>query len=79
MEDVSETNLTRWKKLADYAHSKGILLGGYSLFSSRRIDDENDVVDPVTGKTGHAFLVMLLVLGVNGDLIIEIKSSNFLK
>lgn len=55
MEDVSETNLTRWKKLADYAHSKGILLGGYSLFSSRRIDDENDVVDPVTGKTGHAF------------------------
>ncbi|NBA75052.1 alpha-galactosidase [Emticicia sp. ODNR4P] len=55
MEDVSETNLTCWKKLADYAHSKGILLGGYSLFSSRRIDDENDVVDPVTGKTGHAF------------------------
>jgi hypothetical protein len=55
MEDVSETNLNRWKKLADYAHSKGILLGGYSLFSSRRIDDENDVVDPVTGKTGHAF------------------------
>ena len=24
-------------------------LGGYSLFSSRRIDDENDVIDPVTG------------------------------
>lgn len=55
MEDTSELNLSRWKKLADYAHSKGILLGGYSLFSSRRIDDDNDVVDPVTGKTGHAF------------------------
>jgi len=35
--------------LADYAHSKGIKLGGYSLFSSRRIDDENDVIDPKTG------------------------------
>lgn len=55
MEDISESNIERWKKLADYAHRKGILLGGYSLFSSRRIDDANDVVDPVTGKTGHAF------------------------
>lgn len=55
MEDMSEENLNRWKKIAEKAHSKGIQIGGYSLFSSRRIDDENDVVDPVTGKTGHAF------------------------
>ena len=55
MEDMSEENLNRWKKIAEQAHSKGIQIGGYSLFSSRRIDDENDVVDPVTGKTGHAF------------------------
>ncbi len=49
MEDDSEANIAKFKALADYAHSKGILLGGYSLFSSRRIDDENDVIDPVTG------------------------------
>lgn len=55
MEDSSAKNLERWKRLADYAHSKGILLGGYSLFSSRRISDEDDVVDPKTGKPGGAF------------------------
>jgi hypothetical protein len=49
MEDASEINIRKFKELADYAHSKGIKLGGYSLFSSRRIDDENDVIDPVTG------------------------------
>lgn len=55
MEDSSTANLAKWKKLADYAHSKGIKIGGYSLFSSRRIDDENDVIDPKTGKPGGAF------------------------
>lgn len=49
MEDASDANIRKFKELADYAHSKGILLGGYSLFSSRRIDDENDVIDPKTG------------------------------
>lgn len=55
MEDDSEANLKRWKALADDAHSKGILLGGYSLFSSRKISDEDDVIDPKTGKPGAAF------------------------
>lgn len=55
MEDSSVTNLEKWKKLADYAHGKKIKMGGYSLFSSRRIDDETDVVDPKTGKPGGAF------------------------
>jgi len=49
MEDNSDANIQKFKDLADYAHSKGIKLGGYSLFSSRRIDDETDVIDPVTG------------------------------
>ncbi|ADB42302.1 alpha-galactosidase precursor [Spirosoma linguale] len=49
MEDASDANIKKFKALADYAHSKGILLGGYSLFSSRRIDDETDVIDPKTG------------------------------
>ncbi len=55
MEDTSEANIIRWKRLSDYAHSKGILIGSYSLFSSRRIDDETDVIDPKTGKPGGAF------------------------
>ena len=55
MEDSSTQNITRWKKLADYAHQKKILLGGYSLFSSRRISDEDDVIDVATGKPGGAF------------------------
>lgn len=54
MEDVGETNVQKFKDLANYAHSKGIQLGGYSLFSSRRIDDETDVVNPATGRTGGA-------------------------
>ncbi|WP_232074343.1 alpha-galactosidase [Spirosoma aureum] len=49
MEDTSATNIRKFKELADYAHAKGILLGGYSLFSSRRIDDDTDVIDPKTG------------------------------
>jgi hypothetical protein len=55
MEDNSPENIERWKKNADYAHSKGVKIGGYSLFSSRRISDQDDVVDPKTGKPGGAF------------------------
>jgi hypothetical protein len=49
IEDTSAGNIAKWKKLADYAHQEGILIGGYSLFSSRKISDEDDVIDPVTG------------------------------
>lgn len=55
MEDTSLSNIRRWKSLAGYAHGKGIKIGGYSLFSSRRISDEDDVVDPKTGRPGGAF------------------------
>ncbi len=55
MEDSSTSNIARWKANAAYAHSKGILIGGYSLFSSRRISDEDDVISAVTGKPGGAF------------------------
>ena len=57
MENASAKNIAKFKALADYAHSKGIKLGGYSLFSSRSIDDENDVIDPLTGlpNTGAFF------------------------
>ncbi len=54
MEDLSESNLNRWKNLTTYAHEKGIFLGGYSLFSSRKINDETDVIDSKTGRPGGA-------------------------
>ncbi|MBL7805077.1 MAG: alpha-galactosidase [Saprospiraceae bacterium] len=55
MEDTSAANIRRWKELADYAHSKNVLLGSYALFSSRRISDADDVIDPRTGRPGGAF------------------------
>lgn len=55
MEDSSDKNIQRWKQLAQYAHKQQIQIGGYSLFSSRRINDSVDVINPLTGKTGGAF------------------------
>ena len=46
VEDESHNNLERMKKLADYAHSKGVALGGYSLLASRHVGGGNDVVMP---------------------------------
>lgn len=54
MEDTTATNLAKFKALAEYAHSKGVGLGGYSLFSSRKISPETDVIDIKTGKPGGA-------------------------
>ncbi len=42
------------KALVDYAHSKGIELGGYTLLASRSISTADDVLDPETGEPGHA-------------------------
>lgn len=55
MEDTSEANLSRWKQIADYAHRKNVRIGSYSLFSSRKIDDTTDVINPLTGKPGGTF------------------------
>ncbi len=54
MEDLSEKNIDKFRELVDYAHGKGIELGGYSLFSSRKIGPETDVIDIDTGKPGGA-------------------------
>lgn len=58
-ETTSDEHIRAIKSLADYAHSKGIEMGGYSLYASRSISPEVDVVNPTTGKTdgaifGHA-------------------------
>ncbi len=55
MEDASPANHGQWKIIADYAHQKGIKIGGYTLFSSREIGPETDVISPETGKPGGAF------------------------
>ena len=52
MEDVSEENIARYKELVDYAHSRGIEMGCYSLLASRWISDEVDVINPATGHRG---------------------------
>lgn len=54
IENEKPEYLAQLKELADYAKSKHIALGGYSLLASRAIDAENDVINPKTGKTGGA-------------------------
>ncbi|MCL3781091.1 alpha-galactosidase [Prolixibacteraceae bacterium JC049] len=52
MENEDEKNYKKFRELREYANSKGIELGGYSLLSSRWISDEVDVINPKTGKRG---------------------------
>ena len=54
IENETPENLTEMKSLADYAKSKGVALGGYSLLASRSIDATNDAINPNTGKPGGA-------------------------
>lgn len=42
------------RDLVEYAHSRGVELGGYSLLASRRVSDEDDAINPETGKPGGA-------------------------
>ena len=46
IERDSKRYTAEMRDYADYAHGKGIEIGGYSLLASRRIDDANDVVMP---------------------------------
>jgi hypothetical protein len=79
MEDSSQKNIIKWKTLADYAHQKNILLGGYSLFSSRRISDADDVIDIKTGKPGGAFFGNAPCFGSKWGLAYRDKIKYFFK
>jgi hypothetical protein len=79
MEDSSLANIKKWKTLTDYAHQHKILLGGYSLFSSRRISDADDVVDIKTGKPGGAFFGNAPCFGSNWGLAYRDKIKYFFK
>lgn len=46
MEDDSPANIAKFKAYREYANSKGLGFGGYSLLASRSIDKENDIVNP---------------------------------
>ncbi len=51
-EDTSAVNIAKFKELVDYARSRGVEMGCYSLLASRWISDEVDVINPLTGKRG---------------------------
>jgi len=78
MEDTTETNIQKIKTLVDYAHSKGIEMGGYSLFSSRSIDEQNDVINPKTGKRGGAIFGNAPCLGSEWGLAYLQKLKTFI-
>lgn len=77
MEDTTAANLQLWRQLADYAHQHGIKIGGYSLFSSRRIIDADDVIDAATGKPGGAFFGHAPCFGSNWGLAYSNKIKYF--
>jgi hypothetical protein len=54
MENNDPEYLSRIREDVDYAHARGIEVGGYSLLASRRISDEHDVIHPTTGRPGGA-------------------------
>ncbi len=53
IENTKPEYLAEMKRYADYAHSKGIEIGGYSLLSSRKIGNGNNVVSPPGEKPAH--------------------------
>ena len=53
MEDDRAENHGKFRALADYARSRGVHLGGYSLLSSRRIGPETNVKSPPGEKPTH--------------------------
>ncbi len=53
-ENEDPAYIAQLRSLAEYARSKRVELGGYSLLASRRISDEDDAINPKTGKPGGA-------------------------
>ncbi|MHB8969790.1 MAG: hypothetical protein ACYC3X_18955 [Pirellulaceae bacterium] len=54
IENEDPAYIAQIKDLTDYANSKGVELGGYSLLASRSVGPEHDVIDRNTGKPGGA-------------------------
>jgi hypothetical protein len=54
MESEDPAYISKVKADVDYAHSKGIEIGGYSLLSSRDEGPKNNVINPKTGRPDGA-------------------------
>ena len=52
VENEDPAYLARIRELVEYARSKGVALGGYSLLASRKVSETDDVVNPKTGRPG---------------------------
>jgi hypothetical protein len=52
METDDAAEIERLRADVAYAHERGIEVGAYSLFSSRTISPEDDVINPRTGRPG---------------------------
>lgn len=60
IEDTTAANISKMKAYADYARSKGIEIGGYSLLSSRSASPASDnVVSPPGQKPTHGVMPAL--------------------
>jgi hypothetical protein len=56
IESEDPAYIARMKELTDYAHRKGIELGGYTLMcASRDVGAESNCISPETGKPGSKF------------------------
>jgi hypothetical protein len=56
IESTDPDYIAGMKALADYAHDKGILLGGYTLMcASRGVGDDDNCIDPETGEPGSKY------------------------
>jgi hypothetical protein len=78
MENNDPAYMARIRADVDYAHGKGIEVGAYSLFSSRRIDDKNDVINPKTGRTGGAIFGNAPCFGSEWGIAYLGKLTNFI-
>lgn len=77
VEDTSAVNINKWKELANYAHSKKVFIGSYSLFSSRTISEKDDAINPKTGKPGGSFFGNAPCFGSNWGLGYRDKIKSF--
>jgi len=55
LESRDPAYLATMKTMADYAHQRGLAVGGYSLLASRSVSPETDVIDPATLRPGGAY------------------------
>ena len=78
MENDDPVYLSKVKADVDYAHSKGLEVGAYSLFSSRHIDAANDVINPNTDQPGGAIFGNAPCFGSQWGFNYLRKITNFL-